>query len=768
MFQSLMKRCRRVIGRLAFFSLGLAPIICRAEVNLIVPSGYLPQIPVLVRVELRTADGLFDRAVWDAEAILSTDQPGVTLSTNRLVLRNGLGSCLVLFTGGGDFNLTAAVNGQETTRAVQDLSGAPVTTVSGTLPGTSTTWSGVVRVTNDVTVPAGHTLTIESNSWVLVDGVGSGSTAPDLLIDGTIESLGTELHPVTITCSSPDLNWGQIRHNDAQPSLYRYTSITKAGRAPGEGHTGTGPAIRPSNSTIVFESCTIGDLTFGTGTIGKIMQADGSTLTFRDCLLTRARMGPEISGTGLVCTNTYFLEMRGPDDADGIYPHASGGRPLQITGCVFAFGDDDGIDTLDSVVELEDCIIRDWSNRLEDAKGISVFNGATYVRRCVIVDCTVGIAAKWSGGSATLVTINHSTLTGNLTNAYAQRKSNAPGPFVDYRITNSVLVGGDAVHSDFGPTNFTIVYSDMSESWPGTGNITDDPLFVDEPGHDYHLRPGSPCVDSGDPDSALDPDGTRADMGVYPIDQSAQAPIITQQPHNQLALECAEVTFSVTASGTEPLVYQWLRNGIDLAGATNASLVLPAARLSQHGETYSVRVSNSGGTVTSREVLLYVKGDAPSLITTQPESQSVVVGADAIFDVATDAACRQTFQWLFGGQPLAGQTNQILRVSNVLPADAGDYSVLVLDPVSGELASEAATLTVLGVPTLANPQFDPDGTFSFSFSGVTNRSYEVQASTNLADWETVAILNLTSESMAWTDTNAPNFRFRFYRVQLPP
>ena len=90
----------------------------------------------------------------------------------------------------------------------------------------------------DVTVPAGMLLTIESNTWVILEGVTAGTTAADLLVNGTIQSLGTEQHPVTITCAStnPAARWGQIRHNNAQPSLYRFTSINRAGRGTGEGH----------------------------------------------------------------------------------------------------------------------------------------------------------------------------------------------------------------------------------------------------------------------------------------------------------------------------------------------------------------------------------------------------------------------------------------------------------------------------------------------------------------------------------------------------
>ena len=47
----------------------------------------------------------------------------------------------------------------------------------------------------------------------------------------------------------------------------------------------------------------------------------------------------------------------------------------------------------------------------------------------------------------------------------------------------------------------------------GPGNINEDPLFTDSENGDYTLQLGSPCIDTGDPDSPLDSDGTRADMG---------------------------------------------------------------------------------------------------------------------------------------------------------------------------------------------------------------------------------------------------------------
>jgi hypothetical protein len=271
-----------------------------------------------------------------------------------------------------------------------------------------------------------------------------------------------------------------------------------------------------------FEHCNITDHAVttpgaaGFGTPGKIGYATGSDLSFDDCLFQRARMGPEVEGTGLLFTNGVIMDMRGPDDGDGMYIHAqSAGQVCALKHSVIAAGDDDGLDTLDPVVTVEECILRDWASVVEDAKAISVFNGVTTVRRCLIVDSTVGISAKTSSGSTSVrVNISESTLTRNRTNVLAQFKSNATGPRIDYRITNSILWGvSDSVASDFGETNFTIGFCNISEPWPGTNNIVSDPLFADAPNHDFRLLAFSPSIDTGNPLSPADPDGSPIDQG---------------------------------------------------------------------------------------------------------------------------------------------------------------------------------------------------------------------------------------------------------------
>ncbi len=78
----------------------------------------------------------------------------------------------------------------------------------------------------------------------------------------------------------------------------------------------------------------------------------------------------------------------------------------------------------------------------------------------------------------------------------------------------------------------TATYSDIEGGWAGTGNIDSAPLFVNPGNGDYHLQPGSPCIDAGDPASPLDPDSTIVDMGAYYFHQ-----IIPPDPPQNITIE---------------------------------------------------------------------------------------------------------------------------------------------------------------------------------------------------------------------------------------
>jgi hypothetical protein len=90
------------------------------------------------------------------------------------------------------------------------------------------------------------------------------------------------------------------------------------------------------------------------------------------------------------------------------------------------------------------------------------------------------------------------------------------------------------------------------------------------------------------------------------------APFVIVPPTNQTVMVGSTATFSVLADGTQPLSYQWSLAGAELAGATNATLILNNVQLSQAGE-YSVQITNVVGSVTVSNAVLTVNLLPPCL-----------------------------------------------------------------------------------------------------------------------------------------------------------
>ena len=85
-------------------------------------------------------------------------------------------------------------------------------------------------------------------------------------------------------------------------------------------------------------------------------------------------------------------------------------------------------------------------------------------------------------------------------------------------------VSASIVDSAWTGWDYNLVFGNDSANYigidPGPHDIQADPLLVDRFSGDYSLMPNSPCIDAGDPDFPLDPDGTRADIGAYYFDQT--------------------------------------------------------------------------------------------------------------------------------------------------------------------------------------------------------------------------------------------------------
>ncbi len=199
---------------------------------------------------------------------------------------------------------------------------------------------------------------------------------------------------------------------------------------------------------------------------------------------------------------------------------------------------------------------------------------------------------------------------------------------------------------------------------------------------------------------------SSAKLTVTATGGGAVAPSITAQPADQTAKGGQTATFSVSASGTAPLTYQWLRNGVPLSGATAASYTTPVLATSDSGAAFSVSIKNSAGSITSRAARLTVSGNPPG-ISTQPADQSVKAGQSASFSVVATGTPPLSYQWQKNGAPVSGATSSSYATPATATSDSGATFSVVVRNSAGSVASRAAKLTVSAVvPSIATQPAD--------------------------------------------------------------
>jgi hypothetical protein len=149
-----------------------------------------------------------------------------------------------------------------------------------------------------------------------------------------------------------------------------------------------------------------------------------------------------------------------------------------------------------------------------------------------------------------------------------------------------------------------------------------------------YTTPATVASDNGTQFTVVVSDGggsTTSAIATLTVGSGAVAPSITVQPAAATVTVGQTASFSVTATGTAPITYQWRKNGAALVGATTFSYTTQATVTGDNGAQYSVVVSNSAGTITSSTALLTVS-NAPSIVT-QPANQTIAVGQSATFSV---------------------------------------------------------------------------------------------------------------------------------------
>ncbi|MGC8829316.1 MAG: immunoglobulin domain-containing protein [Verrucomicrobiia bacterium] len=179
-------------------------------------------------------------------------------------------------------------------------------------------------------------------------------------------------------------------------------------------------------------------------------------------------------------------------------------------------------------------------------------------------------------------------------------------------------------------------------------------------------------------------------------------PLIIRQPADYDATPNASFTLLIDAYGSEPLLYQWRKEGVPILSETNSTLNLVASSPDISG-LYDVVVSNPFGFATSRTAKVTI-GNPPQIIS-NPTNTIAVAGSTVQFSVAASGTPPLMYQWRLNDFDIPNQTNPVLVIQNVSDSSAGLYSVMVVNKYGFDL-SQNASLTVITPPRIIEQSED--------------------------------------------------------------
>lgn len=146
--------------------------------------------------------------------------------------------------------------------------------------------------------------------------------------------------------------------------------------------------------------------------------------------------------------------------------------------------------------------------------------------------------------------------------------------------------------------------------------------------------------------------------------------------------------------------------------------------INANGGFYSVVISDSTGSVTSRVVSLNI----PAFVLTQPQDQTAIAGGTQTFSVNTGGTGPFNYQWTFNGNTILNATNSSYTLNNISTNNGGSYSVNITN-LYGSVDSCGAILTVAQINQQPIDQVLPDGgmaQFSVVISGSGSYTYQWQ------------------------------------------
>ena len=290
--------------------------------------------------------------------------------------------------------------------------------------------------------------------------------------------------------------------------------------------SGYGGGIYCYDSSPAITNCTISGNTAGSSG-GGICCRDCSNPKFDSCVING---NISVHGGGIYCGSCAAL----------------------FSNCVisdnFANGNGGGIKFTYGNTFITHCIIVENSAN-SCGGGIYISSGIPIIENCTIVGNSANTAnGLYVTGSSTIIVNNifynnvGSSICVMIESPYFTSIS-----YCDFYNNSYITFSGDLPPS-LGQISWTNVNGDPCDYY---NNIFLNPLFINPINGNYNLHEDSPCIDAGDPESPLNPDGSNADIGAFYFH------------HYTLLTFPSEIDFGTTRVGTSSENSLWIINDSD-------------------------------------------------------------------------------------------------------------------------------------------------------------------------------------------------------------
>jgi hypothetical protein len=242
------------------------------------------------------------------------------------------------------------------------------------------------------------------------------------------------------------------------------------------------------------------------------------------------------------------------------------------------------------------------------------------------------------------------------------------------RIMPLLLYGPSDTYAYFGtsPRLYTTTYSSVPVSyrWFFNDTLVEDQTngFLVIPGVDFSSV-GSYYVIATNSYGAV-----TSSVAVLNVVTQAPTAYVYISSGSQPAYVGDDVTLWASVSGGPIPALQWQRNGVDMPGQTNYSLVLNSVTTNDIAD-YAIIAANIYGSVTSAPVHLQIITEGPTFVGV-PGISNAVAGSIVVLRARAQGGPHPTYQWRRNGADLPGETNAMLILSHVAVEDSGLYEIV--------------------------------------------------------------------------------------------